>query len=330
MVEEVDPDTGIVRKFISAVTGAYVPRIIISGKEYLLPVGAMIMVSENANVVPGDTIATFARKATKNQDITEGLTRVLQVLEVRKLIDKAIVAEIDGEFKIKQVKGKHLLAEILGPRGEVNELMVSIEKQLNVYDGDLVKAGDILAEGTIDPRDILVVGGKYKAASFMIDEIQKVYRAQGVAIDDKHFEIVLMKMLRKVQITDPGSSSFVVDEIVDQNVFWDVNDRAVGRKAVARPLLLSLTKAALYSESWLSSASFQETTSELAEAAIRKKKDYLYGSKENIITGRMVPLGTGHEQYRRTILVRDEGVRNPASSRKSREIYERFMGLFKE
>jgi DNA-directed RNA polymerase subunit beta' len=307
-----------------------VPRIIIGGKEYVLPIGAMITVSENASVLPGDAIATVARKAAKNQDITEGLSRVLQVIEVRKLVDKAIIAEIDGQFKVKQVKGKHLVAEIVGQGGRVKQVVVPIEKQLNVYDGDLVKAGDILSDGTIDPQDILVVWGKDKAAWFIIDEIQKVYRGQGVAIDDKHFEIVLMKMLCKVRIVDAGNSLFVVDEIVDRNVFRDVNERTVGRKAVERPTLLSLTKAAEYSESWLSSASFQKTTSELAEAAIRKKKDYLYGSKENIITGRLVPLGTGHKQHRATMLIPDESIKNRPRSRRSRKIYERFIALFKE
>jgi DNA-directed RNA polymerase subunit beta' len=207
---------------------------------------------------------------------------------------------------------------------------VPIEKQLNVYHGDVVRAGDILVDGTIDVRDVLRIMGGEKAAAHAMDEVQKVYRAQGVEINDKHLEVILRKMLGKVQIVYAGDTDFVAEEIVSREVFLQENEKTRGRKATAKQLILSLTNTALQSDSWLSGASFQSTTAVLANAALRKRTDNLHGTKENIIVGNIVPVGTGHQMYRKTYLVPEKSAKETREETKRSKAYEKFLSLFKE
>lgn len=296
MKKEIDDATGISRMAITSITENLIPRIIIENREYFLPIGAILTVNEGDSIKAGDVIARIPKQVIKNVDITGGLNRVLQVLDARKLDRAAILADINGTVKIHPPKGRYMTVEILGEHGDSKKHPVSIDRQLNVYNGDCVKAGDILADGVVDARDILRVLGPEKAAIHIINEIQLVYKSQGVTINDKHLEILVRKMLGMVQIVEPGDTSFISGEIVPKHRFIEANSTVEVGKAIAKPILLGITAVALLSESWLSAASFQRTTSVLAQSAIQGKTDYLKGSKENIIVGNIVPLGTAHPE----------------------------------
>jgi DNA-directed RNA polymerase subunit beta' len=303
MRREADEESGITKRFITAIESSLVPRAVVGGREYPLPIGAFLTAEENGDVKAGDIIAKIPRKAAVSSDITGGLTRVLQVLEMRKLRDPAVMAEITGEVKVHPPKGKSLPVEIIGDLGDTRTYYVPIEKQLNVYSGDIINAGELIVDGIIDARDVLRILGSEKAAAHVIDDVQKVYRAQGVEINDKHLEVILRKMLGKVMVTDPGDTEFVTGEIVSKNRFVGTNGKCTGKKATERPIIVSITKAALLSDSWLSAASFQSTSLVLANAAVTKSKDPVYGTKENIIVGNTVPVGTGHAVYREQTFV---------------------------
>lgn len=321
-----DPETGLSMTFVKAMHSNFIPRIRISEKEYYLPIGAIILVRNGDKIVAGDMLAKVPKKSARNADITGGLARVLQVLELRKLKDPAVMADIDGEVRIHPPKGNSMKMEIIGETGNIRTSIIGIERHPNVYNGDRVKAGDILVDGTCDINDILKILGPHKTALYVMDEVQKVYRSQGVEVNDKHFEIILRKMLAKVKVLTPGSTDLVTGEILSKWSFFDENNRTEGEKATAAPVILSLTKSALMSESWLSAASFQNTASVLAEAALFRSKDLLRGTKENIIIGNTVPIGTGHKKYKDTVLVKDPGERII----KNKNAYRAFMSLFKE
>jgi DNA-directed RNA polymerase subunit beta' len=327
MRAEVDESKGTIQRFIAHVTKDLVPKIIVGDKEYVLPIGAYLAVDERTVAKPGDVLARIPKQAARSADITGGLGRVLQILEVKKLHDPAILSEIAGEVKVHPPKKAVLPVEVTGQDGQSRTYYVPIEKQLNFFSGDIVKAGDILADGIVNPRDVMTVLGPEHAATHMIAEVQKVYRGQGVEISDKHLEIVLRKMLSKVEITNAGDTDFVVDEIVSRDIFIEVNDRTTGTKATARPIMLSLTNAALHSDSWLSAASFQNTASVLANAALKKRKDALHGIKENIIVGNIVPIGTGHQCYKDTFIIPESILRKEREIEKS---YERFNSIFRD
>jgi DNA-directed RNA polymerase subunit beta' len=320
MKEEFDEVTGLSRKVVIEHTGATLrPRISIkdeSGKtaktsganvaRYLLPVGAHIFVEKGDTVHPGDVLAKIPRETTKTKDITGGLPRVAELFEARKPKEHAVISEIDGEVSYGGfVKGMRKVV-VDNKLGDVKEYFIPKGKHVNVHEGDWVRAGEPLMDGSANPHDILDVLGPKELQKYLVDEVQDVYRLQGVSINDKHIEIIVRQMLRKVRIEDPGDTEFLPGSQVSKFAFEDENERVMdggGRPAMGKPVLLGITKAALTTDSFISAASFQETTRVLTEAAINGREDGLLGLKENVIVGRLIPSGTGFDEYRDTFVL---------------------------
>ncbi|MFH1829882.1 MAG: DNA-directed RNA polymerase subunit beta' [Pseudomonadota bacterium] len=316
MIEQVDEVTGLSRKVIIASKDpSSRPRVSIKDDaggtlmlpsnrgeaRYLLPVGANIVVSEGDEVSAGDVIAKIPRETTKTKDITGGLPRVAELFEARKPKDHAVISEIDGIVTFgPDAKGKR--AVIITPEvGEAVEYLIPKGKHISVHEGDFVRAGEALMDGSSNPHDILAVLGEKELAKFLVDEIQEVYRLQGVRINDKHIEIIVRQMLKRVKIVDPGDTTWLEDEQVDKAMFEEENEKIRakgGRPAVAEPFLLGITRASLSTDSFISAASFQETTKVLTEASVSGKVDFLRGLKENVIMGRLIPAGTGLRKYK--------------------------------
>ena len=268
---------------------------------YFMPVGAILMVNEGDEVFPGDVIVKIPRETTKTKDITGGLPRVAELFEVRKPKETAIISEISGVVSFgRHIKGKRKI--IVTPEvGKLKEYLIPKGKHVAVQEGDFVRAGEPLMDGSANPHDILNISGLKELARYLVDEVQEVYRLQGVKINDKHIEVIVRQMLRRIKVVDPGETDFLMGEQVEKWVFQEKNDLALGagkRPATGEPLLLGITKASLTTESWISAASFQETTKVLADAAVQGKIDYLRGLKENVIMGRLIPAGTGLDVYR--------------------------------
>jgi len=267
---------------------------------YLLPVGAHLNVIEGQPVAAGDVIAKMPRETTKTKDITGGLPRVAELFEARKPKEFAVISEIDGIISFgKDTKGKRKV--IVTPEvGEAREYLIPKGKHISVHEGDYVKAGEPLMDGSSNPHDILTILGEKALAKYLVDEVQEIYRLQGVRINDKHIEVIVRQMLRRVRIKEVGDTDFLIGDQVEKWRFEEENERVLGRggqPAVAEPLLLGITKASLSTESFISAASFQETTKVLTEAAINGKVDRLVGLKENVIMGRLIPAGTGVPKY---------------------------------
>ena len=306
--EKIDESTGISTKIIidwkQYSKQDLKPRISIVGtkdeskKEYLLSVGTLISVVNGDLIRAGDVIAKIPKESSKTRDITGGLPRVAELFEARKPKNAAIMSEIDGRVEFgKDYKVKRRI--IIQPDDvsqEPVEYMVAKNKHLFVGEGDYVKKGDLLVDGSLVPHDILRIMGIKAFTNFMVDEVQKVYRMQGVKIDDKHIEVILSMMLKRVEITNSGDTTLLNGEYVDYDVFEAVNLKAENdglRLAKCSPVLLGITKASLQTKSFISAASFQETTKVLTDAAVQGKYDNLVGLKENIIVGRLIPAGTG-------------------------------------
>ena len=323
MKEEFDEVTGLSRKVIIEHSGATLrPRVSIKdegGKtakvagaatntvaRYLLPVGAHIFVEKGAAVHPGDVLAKIPRETTKTKDITGGLPRVAELFEARKPKEQAVISEIDGEVSYGGfVKGQRKVL-VDNKMGDVKEYFIPKGKHVNVHEGDWVRAGEPLMDGSANPHDILDVLGPNELQKYLVDEVQDVYRLQGVSINDKHIEIIVRQMLRKVRIEDPGDTEFLPGSQVSKMVFEEENERVLkkdGKPALGKPVLLGITKAALTTDSFISAASFQETTRVLTEAAINGREDNLLGLKENVIVGRLIPAGSGFEEYRDTFVI---------------------------
>ena len=318
--EQVDEVTGLSRKVIIESRDADKrPRIAIkddSGKtvktlesavgRYFLPVGANISVQDESYVNAGDIIAKIPRETTKTKDITGGLPRVAELFEARKPKDFAVISEIDGSVSYgKDAKGKRKVV-VTPEQGEAKEYLIPKGKHISVHEGDYVRAGEALMDGSSNPHDILRVMGVKELAKYLVDEVQEVYRLQGVKINDKHIETIVRQMLRRVRIKDVGETSFLIDDQLERSIFEEENERVLasgGKPAMAEPLLLGITKASLSTESFISAASFQETTKVLTQAAIEGKVDNLRGLKENVIMGRLIPAGTGLARYRNLKLV---------------------------
>src|SRR5947209_15217465 len=270
-------------------------------KTYQMPVRANLMVHDGDVVEPGDVIAKIPRETTKTKDITGGLPRVVELFEARKPRETAVMSEIDGTIKLGPIsKGKRRLI-VVGDDGEEREYDIPRGTHINVQEGDRVRAGEALMDGPLNPHDILRVLGMNRLQEYLVNEIQEVYRLQGVNINDKHIEVIVRQMLRWVKIKEVGDTEFLLEEQVDRFRFTDENQRVRGEKgevSQAEPLLLGITKASLSTDSFISAASFQETTRVLTEAAISGRVDYLRGLKENVIMGRLIPAGTGREYYR--------------------------------
>ncbi|MBI3988001.1 MAG: DNA-directed RNA polymerase subunit beta', partial [candidate division NC10 bacterium] len=309
MREEVDEVTGLAQKVIVEHGREELqPRISIKDDgntlfRSLLPVGAHLMVAEGQSVSAGDIIAKIPRETMKTKDITGGLPRVAELFEARRPRDAAIISEIDGRVEFAgTVKGMRKIV-IRDENGEFREYLIPRGKHISVAEGDEVRAGEPLMDGPINPHDILDVLGEQELQKYLVNEIQEVYRLQGVQINDKHIEVIVRQMLRRVRIETVGDTNFLVGEVVDKLSFQEENRRVTavgGRPATAKPGLLGITKAALSTDSFISAASFQETTKVLTEAAITGAKDELQGLKENVIMGRLVPAGTGLRWYRDT------------------------------
>jgi len=275
---------------------------------YFLPVAANIAITEGDAVEEGDVIARIPRETTKSKDITGGLPRVAELFEARKPKDHALITEIDGTVQFgDDVKGKRKVV-VVPDIGEPAEYLVPKGRHLTVQEGDRVKAGDALMDGPANPHDILRVLGEKALGRYLVDEIQEVYRLQGVRINDKHIETIVRQMLKRVRITSVGDSSFLIDEQVEKNAFELENERVMqkgGMPATGEPMLLGITKASLSTDSFISASSFQETTKVLTEAALCGKVDDLRGLKENVIMGRLIPAGTGLDGYNKLSAVVD-------------------------
>jgi DNA-directed RNA polymerase subunit beta' len=277
---------------------------------YMLPVGAHLLVADGQEVFQGDIIAKIPREATKTKDITGGLPRVAELFEARKPKEQAVITEIDGAVEFAGfVKGMRKIV-IRADDGETKEYLIPRGKHIAVHEGDRVKAGEALMDGSPNPHDYLAVLGDRELQRYLVNEVQEVYRLQGVTINDKHIEIIVRQMLRRVRIEEVGGTDFVVGELVDKFVYQEENDKAqvAGKPpATAKPVLLGITKASLSTDSFISAASFQETTRVLTEAAISGKTDDLRGLKENVIVGRLIPAGTGLSNYTRAEVLSQGG-----------------------
>jgi DNA-directed RNA polymerase subunit beta' len=320
MREQLDEVTGLSRKVIIESRGSdYRPRVSIKKKDsdqtlarYILPVGANISVVEGQEVSAGDVIAKIPRETTKTKDITGGLPRVDELFEARKPKDFAIISEIDGVVSFgKDTRGKRKLV-VTPDMGESKVYLIPKGKHIAVHDGDHVRAGEALMDGATNPHEVLKVLGEKELMKYLVDEIQEVYRLQGVDINDKHIEVIVRQMLRRVEIRDVGDTDFLLKELVERHIFDAENQKILakgGKPAIGLPMLLGITKASLSTESFISAASFQETTKVLTQAGIEGKVDYLRGLKENVIMGRLIPAGTGLARYRKAqIEVHDDGV----------------------
>ncbi len=328
--DRLDEVTGLSRKVVIESKAADLrPRISIKDEEhgkhtlklpnseldarYLLPVGAHIVANEGGLIEAGDIIAKMPRDTTKVQDITGGLPRVAELFEARKPKDHAIISEIEGEVSFgKDTKGKRkVIITPVSPEGQLmtedlREYLIPKGKDIQVQPGDRVSAGEPLQAGPPNPHDILRVKGEKELAAWLVNEIQQVYRLQGVGINDKHIEVIVRQMLRRVRVKHVGDTNFLVDEQVEKHLFERENERVLergGKPAEAEALLLGITKASLSTESFISASSFQETTKVLTEAAICGKTDDLRGLKENVIMGRLIPAGTGLPAYKRLQVV---------------------------
>ena len=312
-------------------------------KTYSLPVGAYISVDDDETVKAGQQIVKIPRKLGKVADITGGLPRVTELFEARNPSNPAVVAEIDGVVTFGSIKRGNREWTIEAKDGQRRKYLIALTKHILVQDGDFVRSGTALTEGTISVKDILAIRGPFAASYYLVNGVQEVYRAQGININDKHIEVIVRQMLRRLEIVDAGDTHFLEGEPVERNEFIDYNDWIFDKKFVTDPgesnklkagalvtlrqvreensflkrndrklvefrdavpataisMLLGITKASLGTESWISAASFQETTKVLSTAAIAAKKDHLWGLKENVIVGKKIPAGTGMRQYDR-------------------------------
>ncbi len=315
-------------------------------KTYALPVAAHLMVDDGAELKPGEIFVKIPRAAGNAGDITGGLPRVTELFEARNPSNPATVAEIDGVVNLGKVKRGNREISVTPRTGDVKKYLVPLSKQILVQDNDFVRAGTPLSDGAVTPSDILNIMGPTAVQEYIVNEVQDVYRMQGVKINDKHFEVIVRQMMRKVNIIDPGDTCFLEQQIVDKRAFMEENDRIWGKKVVtdagdsenvkpgmiitarklrdensplkqrdlrliqvrdavpatSEQILQGITRAALQTTSFMSAASFQETTKVLNEAAINGKTDTLEGMKENVICGHLIPAGTGLREYERLIV----------------------------
>jgi DNA-directed RNA polymerase subunit beta' len=311
--EEVDKVTGQIRLVVKDSDEKNQPRMEIRVgnkvlKTYQMPIRANLLVKDGEEVAAGDIIAKIPRETTKTKDIVGGLPRVVELFEARRPAETAVMSEINGTVKFGSITKGNRKIIIVGDDGSEREYDIPRGTHINVQEGDRVKAGEPLMDGPLNPHDILRVLGIEALQNYLVNEIQEVYRLQGVNINDKHIEVIVRQMLRWVKIKEVGDTDFLLEEQVDRFRFEDENRRvqeAGGKPAEAESLLLGITKASLSTDSFISAASFQETTRVLTEAAISGRIDYLRGLKENVIMGRLIPAGTGMKYYRNVQIEKD-------------------------
>jgi DNA-directed RNA polymerase subunit beta' len=306
-------------------------------REFIVPVGAQLTVRDGEAVEPGTTLAKISREVYKTRDITGGLPRVAELFEARKPKDPSVITEIDGSIRFGEIKRGKREIVVIPAQGAERVYEVPVGKHLRVHEGDQVRAGDRLSEGPVNPHDILRIKGPRAVQEYLLNEVQEVYRLQGVKINDKHIGTIVRQMLQKVRITDGGDSEFLEGEHVDRTMFRDVNQQLIAKgKTPARsePLLLGITKASLTTQSFISAASFQETTRVLTDAAVRGARDELAGLKENIIIGHLIPAGTGiYRGFDVNFEVDFEGmagVEREEGAPKERELFPGLAGVFGE
>ena len=319
VAEDIDSRTGNVQLVIQEHKEERHPQIQLLSPEgkkkdliatYNLTSGAIIVsgIQDGAQVKAGQILARLPRLRLKSKDITGGLPRIDELFEARKPKDAAIIAEIDGEVQIRGIQKGARRVAVVGADGEETLYSVPLIRHLIVRDGEKVKAGDPLTDGSVNPHDLLRIKGEKEVQEFLLGEVQEVYRLQGVTINDKHIESIVRQMLRKVVVEDVGDTRLLYGQMLDKFEFQEENERTIaegGKPAVARPKLLGLTKASLETDSFISAASFQETTRVLTDAAVRGRYDYLRGLKENVIMGLLIPAGTGLNVYKQYDLVPD-------------------------
>jgi DNA-directed RNA polymerase subunit beta' len=304
--EEIDEVTGLSRLVVGdSPDEKRQPAIIIKGekgtKRYLMPSRAHLMLQDGDEVTPGDILAKIPRETTRTKDITGGLPRVVELFEARKPRDPAIISKIDGVVRFGDVSKGQRKVYVTADNGQEEEYSVPRGVYVNVQEGERLRAGDALIDGPRNPHDILEVLGERELQQYLVNEIQEVYRLQGVSISDKHIETIVRQMLRWVKVEEVGDTNFLLEQQIDRFRFNAENQRVLiegGRPAIGRPLLLGITKASLSTDSFISAASFQETTRVLTEASINGSVDTLRGLKENVIVGRLIPAGTGMMYYR--------------------------------
>ncbi len=319
LAEQVDEVTGMSQLVVTdSPDEKRQPMLLIKGalgtRKYLMPTHAHLMVRDQEEVHAGSVLAKIPRETTKTKDITGGLPRVVELFEARKPRESAIMAEINGLVKYGEISKGQRRLYIVGDDGQEREYSLPRGVHINVQEGERVTAGDPLMDGPRNPHDILDVRGEKELQKYLVNEIQEVYRLQGVNINDKHLEVISRQMMRWVRVEDIGDTEFLPEEVVDKFKFKEENERveqAGGKVASGKAVLLGITKASLSTDSFISAASFQETTRVLTEAAINGKVDYLRGLKENVIMGRLVPAGTGMEFYRRTKIAGEDIVEEP-------------------
>ncbi|HRP84203.1 MAG TPA: DNA-directed RNA polymerase subunit beta', partial [Saprospiraceae bacterium] len=345
---ERDDQTGFAEKvIIESKNKRKIPMIKIVDKKgdelrnYSIPVGSYLQISDGDKIKAGQVIVKIPRKLGKISDITGGLPRVTELFEARNPSNPAIVAEIDGVVKFGMIKRGNREVSISSKDGQERKYLIGLSKHILVQDGDFVRAGTPLSDGAIAPKDILDIKGPFAVQSYLVNGVQEVYRSQGIAINDKHIEVIIRQMMRRVEIIEPGDTNFLEGEAVEKYYFLEQNDFVFDKKvitdsgdsnkfkpgqlvtirhireensilkrddlklveyrdaaaATSMPLLLGITKSSLGTESWISAASFQETTKVLSTAAIAAKKDMLAGLKENVIIGKKIPAGTGVRKF---------------------------------
>ena len=311
-----DPVTGFTTKVITETKKSSDQKCIISivdekgepipfpGRDipstYVLSIGSQLMVSDGEKIHAGDIISKVYKESTKTKDITGGLPRVAELFEARRPKESSVISEIDGYVSFgKDVKGKQRIL-ITSQTGEQKEYLLPKGKFVSVREGEFIKRGEALMDGTTDCHDILNVSGPKAVTSYLVNEIQGVYRLQGVSINDKHIELIVRQMLQKSEVIDAGDTDYISGEQVETIELEESNHKTIkegGRPATFKPVLLGITKTSLNTKSWLSAASFQETTRILTEAAVKSKVDKLVGLKENVIMGRLIPAGTVFSSY---------------------------------
>ncbi|MDE6176193.1 MAG: DNA-directed RNA polymerase subunit beta', partial [Paramuribaculum sp.] len=374
---EVEEVSGVVDRVITdSRDKTHAPEVEILGKNdevlktYSLPVGAHLLLENNQTVAQGEIFIKIPRSSGNAGDITGGLPRVTELFEARNPSNPAIVSAIDGTVEFGKIKRGNREISVTSRLGEVMKYLVPLSKQILVQDGDYVRAGTPLSDGAITPQDILNIMGPTAVQEYIVNEVQDVYRMQGVKINDKHFEVIVRQMMRKVNILDPGDTRFLEQQIVDKRAFLEENDRIWGKKVVTDPgdsenlregaiisarklrdensalrrrdlrevqvrdvvlatseqILQGITRAALQTTSFISAASFQETTKVLNEAAINGKVDTLEGMKENVICGHLIPAGTGLREYERLVVGSKDDI-NDVMSIAERDLAEEEAGL---
>ncbi len=332
---DVDPATGLPDRIVIEHRGEFHPQLVLENDHgevmaiYPIPAGAHVVVKDGQRIEAGELLAKTPRVMTKTKDITGGLPRVAELFEARRPKDPAIISEIDGVVEFGDSKKGQRRVIVKSPTGMKREYLIPHGKHLNVYKGDWVTSGQPLIDGPVVPQDILRIGGDKRLQEYLVNEIQEVYRLQGVRINDKHIECIVRQMLRRVRIDDAGDADFLVGSQVDKLRFQHENEKVVkrgGKPASATQLLLGITKASLSTESFISAASFQETTRVLTEAATAGKIDGLLGLKENVIMGHLVPVGTGFKAHQQVELVKHL----PAFSEDAEAVADKLKAVSKE